>query len=63
MISRQSQSLELARSTYYYKPVPGRDFIQAFMARIDVIYLEDPTSGSRRILHYLSREGTSISLA
>ena len=31
------------------------------MARIDAIYLEDPTSGSRRIVHYLAREGIPIS--
>jgi putative transposase len=27
------------------------------MARIDAIYLEDPPSGSRRIVHYLARDG------
>mgnify|MGYP002654435603 CR=1 FL=1 len=31
------------------------------MARIDAIYLEDPSSGSRRIVHYLAREGIPIS--
>jgi len=31
------------------------------MARIDAIYLVDPTSGSRRIVHYLAREGIPIS--
>ena len=31
------------------------------MARIDALYLEDPTSGSRRIVHYLAREGIPIS--
>ena len=30
------------------------------MARIDPLYLEDPTSGSRRIVLYLTREGTPI---
>ena len=31
------------------------------MARVDAIYLEDPSSGSRRIVHYLAREGIPIS--
>ena len=31
------------------------------MARIDAIYLEDPSSASRRIVHYLAREGIPIS--
>ena len=31
------------------------------MARIDAVYLEDPSSGSRRIVHYLAREGIPIS--
>jgi putative transposase len=31
------------------------------MARIDAIYLEDPCSGSRRMVDYLAREGIPIS--
>lgn len=31
------------------------------MARIDALYLEDPTTGSRRMVHYLDREGIPIS--
>jgi putative transposase len=31
------------------------------MARIDALYLEDPCSGSRRIVDYLAREGIPIS--
>ena len=31
------------------------------MARIDALLLEAPTSGSRRIVHYLAREGIPIS--
>lgn len=30
------------------------------MARIDAIYLEDPSSGSPRIVHYLARDGSPI---
>ena len=60
-ISRHCQLIGLARSTQYYKPVPVRDSTLAFMARIDALYLEDPTSGSRRIVHYLTRDGMPIS--
>ena len=31
------------------------------MARIDALYVEDSTSGSRRIIHYLARDGIPIS--
>jgi putative transposase len=31
------------------------------MARIDALYLEDPCSGSRRMVNYLAREGIPIS--
>jgi putative transposase len=31
------------------------------MARIDALYLEDPCSGSRRMVHYLAAEGIPIS--
>jgi len=31
------------------------------MARIDALYLDDPTTGSRRMVHYLARDGIPIS--
>jgi putative transposase len=31
------------------------------MARIDALYLEDPCSGSRRMVDYLARDGIPIS--
>ncbi len=31
------------------------------MARIDALYLDDPCSGSRRMVEYLAREGIPIS--
>jgi len=51
----------LTRSTRYYKPVPVRGSTLVIMARIDAIYLEDPSSGNRRIVQYLAREGIPIS--
>ena len=60
-ISRKCLLLGLARSTHYYKPVPVRDSTLAIMTRIDAIYMEGPTSGSRRIVNYLARESIPIS--
>ncbi|WP_370455632.1 IS3 family transposase [Synechococcus sp. RSCCF101] len=51
----------LPRSTLYYRPTPVRQSTLRIMARIDALYLEDPCSGSRRIVAYLAREGIPIS--
>jgi putative transposase len=51
----------LPRSTLYYRPTPERDSTLRIMARIDELYLEDPCSGSRRMVDYLAREGIPIS--
>jgi putative transposase len=53
--------LGLPRSTLYYRPTPVRDSTLQIMARIDALYLEDPCSGSRRMVDYLAREGIPIS--
>nr|WP_225323168.1 IS3 family transposase [Synechococcus sp. RSCCF101] len=60
-ISRQCALLGLPRSTLYYRPTPVRQSTLRIMARIDALYLEDPCSGSRRIVAYLAREGIPIS--
>ena len=60
-VSRQCVLLGLARSTRYYRPVPVRESTLRIMARIDALYLEDPCSGSRRMVAYLAREGIPIS--
>jgi putative transposase len=41
--------------------VPIRDSTLQIMARIDALYLEDPCSGSRRMVDYLANEGIPIS--
>jgi putative transposase len=41
--------------------MPVRESTLRIMARIDALYLEDPCSGSRRMLDYLAREGIPIS--
>jgi len=53
--------LGLARSTLYYQPISVRESTLRIMARIDVLYLEDPCSGSRRMVDYLARDGIPIS--
>jgi len=60
-VSRQCELLGLPRSTLYYKPIPVRESTLRIMARIDALYLEDPASGSRRMVDYLANEGIPIS--
>ena len=60
-ISRQCALLGLPRSTLYYRPTPVRESTLRIMARIDALDLEDPCSGSRRMVDYLAREGIPIS--
>ena len=59
-ISRQCALLGLPRSTLYYRPTPVRESTLQIMARIDALYLEDPCSGSRRMVDYLARDGIPI---
>jgi hypothetical protein len=60
-VSRQCALLGLPRSTLYYRPIPLRESTLRIMASIDALYLEDPCSGSRRMVDYLAREGIPIS--
>jgi putative transposase len=60
-VSRQCALLGLPRSMLYYRPMPVRDSTLRIMARIDALYLEDPCSGSRRMVDYLARDGIPIS--
>ena len=53
--------LGLPRSTHDYRPTPVRESTLRIMARIDALYLDDPCSGSRRMVEYLAREGIPIS--
>ena len=59
-VSRQCALLGLPRSTLYYRQTPVRESTLRIMARIDALYLEDPCSGSRRMVDYLAREGIPI---
>lgn len=59
-VSRQCQTLSLARSTAYYRPqeVTAEDL--ALMRRIDALHLEHPFAGSRMLRDMLRREGHQI---
>jgi putative transposase len=59
-IRRQCELLGLPKSTLYYKPVPVRAETLRIMARIDAWYLDDPASGSRRMVDYLAAEGIEV---
>jgi putative transposase len=60
-VSRQCALLGLPRSTLYDRPTPVPASTLRIMARIDALYLEDPCSGSRRMVDYLAREEIPIS--
>ena len=59
-LTRQCSLLELARSTFYYRPKPlsGRDL--EMMRHIDEIHLAYPFYGSRRIMHELRARGYDV---
>ena len=60
-VNRQCVLLGLARATLYCRPIPVRESTLRIMARIDVLYLEDPCSGSHRMVDFLARDGIPIS--
>jgi putative transposase len=60
-VSRQCTLLGLAQFTLYYRPIPEWESTLRIMAKVDVLYLEDPCSGSRRMVDYLARDGIPIS--
>jgi len=58
--SRQCAMLDIPRSALVCRTTPVRESGMQTMARIDALYLDDPCSGSRRIVNYLAREGIPI---
>jgi len=59
-ISKQCQLLNLSRSDYYYEYRGESKLNLALMNRIDEIYTDHPTWGSRKIRDYLRNEGHRI---
>ena len=54
-LSRQCDLLAVSRSSYYYKPKPIKPEDLALMSKIDKLYTENPSRGSRAIARYLRR--------
>ena len=59
-ISRQSQMLNISRSSLYYKPRPINPEDLKIMRLIDEQYLKSPSSGSRSMHDHLRRLGYKI---
>ncbi len=60
-ISRQCKILNVNRSSYYYRPRPIKQEDLDLMRKIDELYLENPSSGSRTIRRQLKRQGVNAS--
>jgi putative transposase len=56
-VAEQCRLLKVARSSFYYQPVPVRADDLAVMRRMDELYLAHPFYGSRRMAAVLRREG------
>ena len=59
-ISKQCELLSISRSTLYYKPCITSLENLAIMRRMDEMYLEDPTGGTRRFVDDLALAGVLI---
>jgi putative transposase len=59
-IREQCELLEMARSTFYYEPAGESEENLALMRRIDELYTEYPTWGSRKIRDRLRLEGKEV---
>ena len=56
-VRRQCELLAIARSGLYYRPLNAPEEDLAIMRRLDEIYTEDPTLGTRKLRDVLRREG------
>jgi putative transposase len=59
-INRQCWLLEIARSSFYYRPRPASAAEVDLLNRLDRIFTEYPVYGSRRLQVTLLREGISV---
>ena len=59
-LSRQCRLLNVNRSSVYYKPRPISSDDLELMRLIDDEYMKRPTSGSRSIRNYFSRQGRKV---
>lgn len=61
-LARQCRLLSLGRTTLYYHPTLSSRTLQ-LMKRIDELFTEDPTRGTRRMCAVLLKEGITIGRA
>jgi putative transposase len=61
-IGRQCELVGLARSTYYYEPVPESAYNLHLMRLIDEVHLRLPCYGRPKIHQWLREQGYSINL-
>lgn len=59
-VIRQCELLGLARSSYYYEPVPESEENLRYMRLIDEQYLRTPFYGSRRMAVWLQDQGHAV---
>jgi putative transposase len=59
-VNRQCQLLGIARSSYYYQPLPASANELDLLHRLDRIFTEYPVYGARRLRAMLLREGISV---
>ena len=59
-IRRQCEILSINRSSYYYKPKPIKPEDLDLMRKIDELYTDDPSRGSRSIRRQLGRQGIRV---
>ena len=59
-VSQQCKTLDLNRSTLYYKPVGVKTRDLSMMLELDKLYIEDPTRGTRRMRDELVKLGFTI---
>lgn len=59
-ICHQCELLGLARSTLYYTPSRSNEKDLSMMKDLDLLYLEDPTRGTRRMTRELKKKGYNV---
>ena len=59
-LRRQCELVGIARSSYYYEPIPETEANLALMRRLDELHLDKPVYGSRRLTVLLRREGLPV---
>lgn len=59
-ITEQCRILGVARSTYYYEATGESEENLAIMKRIDELYMDNPTWGSRQMRNRLRLEGNNV---